>query len=84
MSGHSHQQAFVPKYRSKFYLRNLEQEQTRKEMEEAKSELKQLLNDKKKSYARYVQDVHRPSTSYSKAKELENMIERIKQPIRSS
>ena len=83
MSGRSHQ-AFVPKYRSKFYLRNLEQEQTRKEMEEAKSELKQLLHDKKKSYARYVQDVHRPSTSYNKTKELENMIERIKHPVRSS
>ena len=33
-------QSYTPKYRSKFYLRTLEQEQTRKEMEEAKSELK--------------------------------------------
>jgi len=32
--------SYTPKYRSKFYLRNLEQEQTRREMEEAKLELK--------------------------------------------
>ena len=50
--------SFTPKYRSKFYQRNLEQEQRRKEMEEAKQELKQLLFDKKKSYSRYVADVH--------------------------
>ncbi len=31
---------YTPKYRSKFYQRNLEQEQTRIEMEEAKKELK--------------------------------------------
>ena len=32
--------SYTPKYRSKFYQRNLEQEQTRREMEEAKKELK--------------------------------------------
>ena len=40
-------------------------------MEEAKSELKQLLHDKKKSYAKYVKDVHVPAQSHQKAKELE-------------
>ena len=33
-------------------------------MEEAKSELKSLLAQKKKSYSRYVMDVHKPDTSY--------------------
>lgn len=53
-------------------------------MAEAKSELRQLLHDKKKSYAKYVKDVHVPAQSHQKAKELENLIERIKHPIRQS
>ena len=48
----------VSHYRSKFYQRNLEQERTRQEMEEAKAELKLLLEQKKKSYARYVAQVY--------------------------
>ena len=44
-------------------------------MEEAKQELKQLLFDKKKSYSRYVADVHKPTVSLMKSKELENLKE---------
>ena len=51
-------------------------------MEEAKKELKQLLFEKKKSYSRYVGDVHRPNISKIKAKELENLKERLHHPIR--
>jgi len=35
-------------------------------MEEAKAELKALLQDKKANYARYVRDVHLPSVSFKK------------------
>lgn len=42
-------------------------------MEDAKKELKQLLFEKKKSYAQYVADVHRPYVSILKSKELENL-----------
>ena len=42
-------------------------------MEEAKQELKQLLFEKKKSYSQYVSDVHKPSRSIYKSKELENL-----------
>ena len=76
--------SFTPKYRSKFYQRNLEQEQRRKEMEEAKQELKQLLFDKKKSYSRYVSDVHKPTPSMMKSKELENLKDQLKHPVRQS
>lgn len=76
--------SYTPKYRSKFYQRNLEQEQTRREMEEAKKELKQLLFEKKKSYSRYVGDVHRPNPSQIKSKELENLRDRLHHPIRES
>jgi len=38
----------------------------RKEMEEAKAELKALLQDKKANYAKYVTDVHKPAVSFSK------------------
>ena len=69
-------------YRSKFYIRNLELEIHKREMEEAKSELKQLLREKKKSYARYVSDIHKPTPSFHKAKELENLKDRIKHPVR--
>ena len=46
-------------------------------MEEAKKELKQLLFEKKKSYSRYVSDIHKPSASHLKSKELENLKERL-------
>lgn len=74
--------SFTPKYRSKFYQRNLEQEQTRREMEEAKKELKQLLFEKKKSYSRYVADIHKPNPSSLKSMELKNLKERLKHPVR--
>jgi len=35
-------------------------------MDEAKAELKALLQDKKANYAKYVSDVHKPSISFSK------------------
>ena len=76
--------AYTPKYRSKFYQRNLEQEQTRREMEEAKKELKQLLFEKKRSYSRYVNDVHKPNASQMKSKELENLKDRLRHPVRES
>ena len=53
-------------------------------MEEAKKELKQLLFEKKRSYARYVSDVHKPPVSYLKSKELENLRDRLKHPVRES
>lgn len=53
-------------------------------MEEAKKELKQLLFEKKRSYSRYVSEVHKPSTSLVKSKELENLRERLKHPVRES
>ena len=56
----------------------------RKEIEEAKIELKQLLLEKKKSYARYVADVHKPNVSMFKAKELENLKEALKHPVKES
>jgi hypothetical protein len=71
-----------PRHRSRFYLRNLEMEQHRKEMDEAKKELKQLLFEKKLSYSRYVADIHRPSRNELKTMELENLKERIKHPVR--
>ena len=46
-SQNMHQVPYVPKYRSKFYLRNLEQEQARKEMAEAKSELRECYRKDK-------------------------------------
>lgn len=51
-------------------------------MEEAKQELKQLLFEKKKSYSRFVADVHKPHVSILKSKELENLKDQIKHPIR--
>ena len=53
-------------------------------MEEAKNELKQLLIEKKRSYARYVSDVHKPQRSMFKAKELENLKDSLKHPVRQS
>ena len=53
-------------------------------MEEAKKELKQLLFEKKKSYSKYVSDIHKPSASLLKAKELENLRDRLKHPVRES
>ena len=53
-------------------------------MEEAKKELKQLLFEKKKSYSKYVSDIHKPSASVLKAKELENLRDRLKHPVRES
>lgn len=53
-------------YKSKFYLRSIQQDQVRKEMEEAKAELKALLQDKKANYAKYVHDIHKPAISFSK------------------
>jgi hypothetical protein len=35
-------------------------------MEEAKAELKALLQDKKANYAKYVHDIHKPAISFSK------------------
>jgi len=37
-------------------------------MEEAKEELKQLMADKKINYAKYVQECHKPSVSFTKQK----------------
>ena len=51
-------------------------------MEEAKNELKQLMIEKKNSYARYVSDVHKPTPSLFKSKELENLRDRLKHPVR--
>lgn len=45
-------------YRSRFYERNVEQENMRKEMEEAKAELRFLMAKKRKNYARYVSQVY--------------------------
>ena len=56
----------------------------RKEMEEAKEELKALLIEKKTNYAQYVKDVHVPNVSWTKQKELENLMQRIKHPVRES
>ena len=53
-------------------------------MEEAKKELKQLLFEKKRSYSRYVSDVHKPAASHIKSKELENLMDRLKHPVRES
>jgi|688.fasta_scaffold208582_1 hypothetical protein len=53
-------------YKSKFYLRIHEQQLVRKEMEEAKEELKQLMLDKKQNYAKYVQECHLPNVSFNK------------------
>ena len=53
-------------------------------MEEAKKELKQLLFEKKKSYSRYVADIHKPNASTMKAKELENLRDRLHHPVRQS
>ena len=53
-------------------------------MEEAKKELKQLLFEKKRSYSRYVSDVHKPSASNLKSKELENLRDRLRHPVRES
>ena len=71
-------------YKSKFYQRINEQEQVRKEMEEAKEELKQLMADKKVNYAKYVQECHMPSVSFTKQKQMENLIDRLKHPVRDS
>ena len=62
----------------------MELELHRKEMEEAKNELKQLLREKKRSYSRYVSDVHKPISSFHKAKELENLKERLRHPVRKA
>jgi len=53
-------------------------------MEEAKKELKQLLFEKKRSYAKYVSDVHKPNPSLLKSKEIENLRERLRHPVRQS
>ena len=56
----------ISNYKSKFYLRIHEQQLVRKEMEEAKEELKQLILDKKQNYAKYVQECHLPNVSFNK------------------
>ena len=53
-------------------------------MDEAKKELKQLLFEKKRSYAKYVGDVHKPMPSLIKSKEIENLRERLRHPVRQS
>jgi formiminotetrahydrofolate cyclodeaminase len=54
-------------YRSKFYERTIEQENMKKEMEEAKAELKFLIAKKRKNYSRYVSQVYQPKHSEQKA-----------------
>ena len=71
-------------YRSKFYQRTLEQEQTRIEMEEAKAELRHLLMQKKKGYARYISQVYQPVHSEKKAQELLALKEKLHHPIRQA
>lgn len=56
----------------------------RKEMEEAKEELKALLQDKKANYAKYVRDIHKPAISFSKQVEMQNLKDRLKHPVRES
>jgi hypothetical protein len=56
----------------------------RKEMAEAKAELKALLADKKASYAQYVRDIHLPQVSFKKQQEMKNLKERLKHPVRQS
>jgi hypothetical protein len=69
-------------YKSKFYMRNLEQMQLKREMEEAKAEIKDLLTEKKLNYAQYVRDVHVPSVSFKKQQEMKNLKDRLKHPVR--
>ena len=51
-------------------------------MEEARAELKALLQDKKANYAKYVKDVHTPVVCFTKRVEMQNLMERLKHPVR--
>ena len=53
-------------------------------MNEAKEELKQLLDLKKRNYAKYVKQVHEPHRSEKKAQELQLLKEKIHHPVRKS
>jgi len=71
-------------YKSKFYNHILERELVKKEMDEAKEELKSLLIEKKVNYAKYVRDVHLPTVSFRKQKEMENIKDHLKHPVRTA
>ena len=45
-------------YKSRFYEKNIKLIEEKKQVEEARGELKQLLLDKKSHYSRYVKDAH--------------------------
>jgi hypothetical protein len=51
-------------------------------MEEAKAELKQLMAQKKKNYAKFVAHVFQPHISEQKSQELMAIREKIHHPVR--
>ncbi len=56
----------------------------RKENEEARAELKEILAEKKQNYAQYVREVHLPSVSLRKQQEMKDLKERLRHPVRQS
>ena len=71
-------------YKSKFYKRTLEQLQYRKEMEEAKAELKLEMMERKLNYAKYVKEMHAPLVSEVKQQEMNDLRRSLKHPVRPS
>ncbi len=56
----------------------------RKENEEARAELKEILAEKKQNYAQYVREVHLPSVSLRKQQEMKDLKERLRHPVRQN
>jgi hypothetical protein len=48
----------------------------------AQAEFLPLKKDKKANYAKYVKDVHTPVVSFTKRVEMQNLMERLKHPVR--
>ena len=70
------------KYRTKTYQEVALYDLHQKEERESREEMKRLLIEKKDSYAKYVREMHVPVKSRKKEEELEELVKRLKHPVK--